>query len=820
MILKRYKILILLSLFLCACTDDYDENKESGGEILIPSLSAHWLYPSQTEFDAWLSDSEFTMDFNVESIGTHWEFTGVGDWFSLFPLSGSESSMVSLTTEPNLSAKESRTAIFYLSSTESDWDYDVAMSVSQPAGSAYLSMDSANLTFPGAGGTQIVTIMSNCEWEASTSYSWLQNSVVNYETGQITVVADANTSKYSRRGDIIISSGAGVKYIDVVQSTAEVAASETYLSFGNAASKYSVVITSDIPWSATTSQSWISVSPSTGENGSTTMEIEVTPNTNNYSRYGYVQIYTGSNYRLQISVNQKGNYITPESNSLLFSSNVESKKLKIESNTDWSITEKPNWISLSETSGSGSKLITVTSTENPSVNSRKGTLTIEKVGTNLKTTISVTQKGKFFTLEKNVLQFSDKAGTQNFSIKSDASWTSIMSETWFSATPLQGKGNADVSVMVEENKNTTERIGTIAYNYCDLVENVNVYQQAKYATIDNDAFTFDSNGGTSSIVLLTNDKWTAEIDNAVKWLSLSSYSGIGESTLTLNVEDNASINKRSTTITITPENAQAVKIYITQNPRYLRVNSTGVLFFATGGTSDLITVETDGTYEIKGSDTWFTINNIKENVFTVTTTENTLDSARAGSIIISLTGLSEGSLSLTLPVIQACAGGSFILNGYDEEVNWGDAIYDGDFSITIGGFTSDVNWNENQSKQFSISVTGYTTEHDWNRNVSTNGKVTINPYGNDKSWSENIPSNGAINSNRYKDDSNWDSNPSNEGTVNKNGYNNDKNWNPNTSSDGTVNKNGYSNDMNWNANSIGSGAINKNGYGNDKDWNN
>ena len=66
MILKRYKILILLSLFLCACTDDYDENKESGGEILIPSLSAHWLYPSQTEFDAWLSDSEFTMDFNVE----------------------------------------------------------------------------------------------------------------------------------------------------------------------------------------------------------------------------------------------------------------------------------------------------------------------------------------------------------------------------------------------------------------------------------------------------------------------------------------------------------------------------------------------------------------------------------------------------------------------------------------------------------------------------------------------------------------------------------------------------------------------------------
>lgn len=756
MILKQYKILLLLSLFLCACTDDYDKAKESGNATLTPTLSAHWLYPTQTDFYAWSSDYESTMYFNVESIGTQWKFTNVDDWFSLAPLSGSASAEVILTTQPNTSAINSRTAIFYLSSAESDWRYNKAMSVSQSAGSPKVSVDKTELYFDAGSSSQIVNVTANCEWVSYYNGAWLGNGYVNYETGVLTVVVDENLSKKSREGYELIESEAGDIYIKVVQAGSEIAASETTLTFENTASKYSATISSDVSWTATTTKSWISVTPASGKAGTTNVEIEVAPNTAVSSRSGYVDIYTGSNYRTCIEISQKGNYIEcVDAEVLEFSSAAESKTLTINSNTDWTITGKPNWVSLSDFLGTGNKAITVTSTENPNTDTRTGTITIEKVGTTLKTSVYVKQKGKFFTLGNTALQFSDKAGTQTFSIQSDASWTSTLSESWLSATPLQGKGNADVNVTVEENKTVTERIGTISYNYCGLVANVNVHQQAKYATIDNSAFTFTSKGGTAEITLLTNDKWKAEIENGVKWLSLSSTSGTGEAKLTLTVNDNASINKRSTVVTITPENAQAVKIYVTQDPRYLRLNSTSILFFANGGTSNLVTIETDGAFEIKSSDSWFTVNKISNYSFTVTAAQNMLETERVGTITISLTGLTEGSLSITLPVEQASKGGTFIINGYGDENNWGDAIGDGSFTIKIDGYTTDNNWNDNMDNKFTVSVTGYTTEHDWNKTVAGNGNVSINPYGDDKSWNTNTSSNGSVTKNEYSNDKNW-----------------------------------------------------------------
>ena len=162
-----YIIIIIASFLANSCKDDYDPNTS-----FIPSLTAHYLRPSETEFSNY-SSSAFNKTFKVESFETSWAFTNAPSWVSLNPKSGNKSESISLSASENLSADSARTAIFYLSSTESDWEYSRAMSVSQGAADATLSVDKSTLNFGGGTETQTITISSNCKWSVSNTTSWI-----------------------------------------------------------------------------------------------------------------------------------------------------------------------------------------------------------------------------------------------------------------------------------------------------------------------------------------------------------------------------------------------------------------------------------------------------------------------------------------------------------------------------------------------------------------------------------------------------------------------------------------------------------------------
>lgn len=78
--------------------------------------------------------------------------------------------------------------------------------------------------------------------------------------------------------------------------------------------------------------------------------------------------------------------------SMDFESSGGSKELRITSNTKWSIT-KPDWCSLSSTTGSGDATIVVTAEENTSTEQRTGSIVITGVGAN-PVTVQIKQSGK------------------------------------------------------------------------------------------------------------------------------------------------------------------------------------------------------------------------------------------------------------------------------------------------------------------------------------------------------------------------------------------------------------------------------------------
>ena len=738
-------VLLVLSLF--GCKDDFDPNG-----TLEPSLSAHWLKPSQMNFDSNLP-SAFSETFTVESFDTPWKFSEVADWITLTPSSGSASSTVTLMAQENNSAENARTAIFFLQSSDPGWTYNRAMSVSQAKAKPALSVDATSLMFGGSSGEQSVNVFSNCAWTASCPESWV-TLLPDVVAGKLSISVSDNPQGSYRSGTIYISYDSGkTTSISITQSPVNIISSVYTLQYENVASKYDVVIDSESDWESVVSESWISVNPNSGQAGKTTVSIEVTPNTAVAPRSGYVTIRTGGDERFQIAISQRGLYIESDE-SLSFTSIEESKKLSIQSNTSWTVTSKPNWLTLSKETGEGNGEITVTTSENPNTTSRSGEIVLGQTGLSIQCKVKVTQLGKSLSTDVTLLEFSDKASQMNFNLVSDAAWTSTQTVNWFTTTPTSGSGNATITVAVEENNTTEERTGTINYAYADKSSSVNVHQLAKYMTIDNQSFEFDSKGGSHTIELSTNDEWTAEIEHNVSWLKLSKLSGTGNAVITLTAEDNASVNTRSTAIVINTKYSQSIRILVSQKPRYLSVSTSCILFFANGGTSEIVTIDTDGTFEIQSEASWFTVNKGEGNTFTVYATKNSSDEMRRGKITISLTDLKEGTLALELTVSQAGEGGSFIINGYPGDQDW-NYVGGGSMTVTIKGYTSDKNWDESFGGTLTVKVTGFTTDQDWNINDRSSCRVSINTYGVDADWNNASKSIGNFKNTPYKSDSNW-----------------------------------------------------------------
>ena len=152
-------------------------------------------------------------------------------------------------------------------------------------------------------------------------------------------------------------------------------------------------------WTITKSADWLTVNPMSGNN-TETVRVSAGKNPTSEPRYATLTVKGGKAPEKYVKVTQNAGTVVPEVktltadvSSLTFEAKGEVMTIKIASNTTWSITGKPEWCLLSESSGSGSRDITVTANENTKTEDRSGQIVIEGDGVS-KVVIDVTQKAK------------------------------------------------------------------------------------------------------------------------------------------------------------------------------------------------------------------------------------------------------------------------------------------------------------------------------------------------------------------------------------------------------------------------------------------
>lgn len=421
------------------------------------------------------------------------------------------------------------------------------------------------------------------------------------------------------------------------------------------------VKSTNVDWEFANIPDWISISPSSGyKNQTKTVTISCNENTSVNDRIGFVTFRSkGSdwNYSTNITVTQLRSVYEaiPETDSIGFSWTASQAIVRINANNDeWVATPQGNlseWCTIKRQRGA----IEINCSENPSVNSRSGYLTVSTLdGSRV---VKIFQSGikVGVNVEENdsvQLNFSDKAGTSYIYINtySKVQWRASTTDDWISISPTQGKGSGMIGVSVSGNSYGPVRVGTIKVQAYDYVQEVKVIQNGKYMNIDSPSLSFNSRGGEIILSLKSNDGWWAESD--AEWMTLSETYGDGDCNILLTVDDNNSLYERTGNVTIRPYIALPVVLNVKQTGRYLTLSDSSKIVFGHGGiASKVITVDTDGEFEVTSSSEYVVVQ-IDNRTVTLSMTDFDATAPIEGSVWFSLKDLPEGvTLNKEIPFV-------------------------------------------------------------------------------------------------------------------------------------------------------------------------
>ena len=418
------------------------------------------------------------------------------------------------------------------------------------------------------------------------------------------------------------------------------------ISVESAEQSITLSFSTNVAWSATVSANWLTISPSSGEAGKNSVKVEVEENRTGQPRSATITISDKESTRkVSVTVRQEAlkASLTVSPESLEFSANKGEEMLNVTSNTDWVITKDAEWITLDSDKGKGLATIAAGVTENTSLTSRTGTITVSTSDGSVKKTVSVRQSGAdvIFTIDKN--EFNVAAVGESFSVKvtHNIGYKINSMPDWVKQTGMVPSGNTDTyTFTAEANTSTEAREGVIVFcNDNNECVPVTVKQAGANATLSVSPaeLTFTANTESKSLDVTSNTAWTAA--SGASWAKLNKTNGSGNAQIAVTAEENTAITQRSATITIkTADGKASATVKVTQSAANVifSVDKNEHSVAAAGGDFTVKVTRNIG-YKINSQPEWVKqpdkANSGNVDTYTFTAEANTSTEAREGVIV-------------------------------------------------------------------------------------------------------------------------------------------------------------------------------------------
>ena len=418
------------------------------------------------------------------------------------------------------------------------------------------------------------------------------------------------------------------------------------ISVESAEQSITLSFSTNVAWSATVSADWLTISPSSGEAGKNSVKVEVEENRTGQPRSATITISDKeSMQKVSVTVRQEAlkASLTVSPESLEFSANKGEEMLNVTSNTDWVITKDAEWITLDSDKGKGLATIAAGVTENTSLTSRTGSITVSTSDGSVKKTVSVRQSGAdvVFSVDKNEHSVAAAGGDFTVKVTRNIGYKINSQPEWVKQTGKVPSGNTDTyTFTAEANTSTEAREGIIVFcNDNNECVPVTVKQAGANATLSVSPaeLTFTANTESKSLDVTSNTAWTAA--SGASWAKLNKTNGSGNAQIAVTAEENTAITQRSATITIkTADGKASATVKVTQSAANVifSVDKNEHSVAAAGGDFTVKVTRNIG-YKINSQPEWVKqtgkVPSGNTDTYTFTAEANTSTEAREGVIV-------------------------------------------------------------------------------------------------------------------------------------------------------------------------------------------
>lgn len=635
-------------------------------KVVQVSQSSNAVQLSVSTTNLNIENSMVTFDITTN---TTWHAACSESWFYTISTSGTGNATVSVGATANTTGAP-RTGTITVSVTGKNQ----IITVTQPAAET-VTVSKASINYEATAGSNSFDITSTSSWTITCPEQWITLSTMN-GTGDatVTVTASANTSGIQRTASISVSDNVTTKTITVTQSsdmlTVSAGSMQVESSEGSTAS---FNITSNVNWTITSSQPWLTASTNSG-NGNSTIQLTATANPDASERTATVTVTNGTIQR-QITVVQAAK---PSGTLTVSSTQIEIAGISgsqatftITSNTSWLVSCSDSWVTLTGNSGSGNGTVTITAGENYDDFSRTSTLKIFYDGQ--LQTITLTQKAQeVLEVSGNSLQVENVEGsTASFDITSNVSWTVNSSESWLSASITSGNGNSKIQLTAAANSSSSERTATVTVTNGTIQRKITVTQAAKTpGTLAVSATQIEIagiSGSQATFTITSNTSWVVSCNDS--WVTLTGYSGNGNGTVTITVDGNNDLSSRTSTIKVSYDGQLQTITLIQKATEVLEVSVNNLQFASTPESTASFNITSNVNWTISSSQPWLTasINSGNGNsTIQLSVTANPNNTERTATVTVT-----NGTIQKQINISQAAA----IQTGIDGNVSEGIAVY-------------------------------------------------------------------------------------------------------------------------------------------------
>ena len=399
------------------------------------------------------------------------------------------------------------------------------------------------------GSFTVASNVSTCNWTSTSTVPWIDVQVGQTGRGGGTVgySVDNNLTPVTRTGTILV----GNAVFTVSQAAAACNITLTLQGGAGVGAEGGVrplQVATTCEWTAVTNVDWITVGPPTGQRGSGTINLTVSPNNSTAPRSGAVAVLGQS-----VTITQAGGTCSYSLSAVqpAIPAAGGSYSAQLVTACVWTASSNASWLSVNPpTSGTGSSAINYTVAANTtSADPRTGFISVGSVSPNgsANLSFSVQQAGGNCNVQLGAASAQVAAAgiTSNFTVTTPCTFTARSNVAWITVTA----GPNAVTYNVATNSSVQARTGTITAG--GAVFTIAQAGSTCNFAVSPETLDIPPAGGSGVIRLTTTSgcEWTASSDSA--WIRITGrIAGGTQGELQYTVDANSAGSARTGTLTV------------------------------------------------------------------------------------------------------------------------------------------------------------------------------------------------------------------------------------------------------------------------------